>query len=132
MTTPMTTRLTDCNPSDDAINAMLPTRIYETHEAQISEATYLSLRAAREFLDTDPNLMSVHAFADLTCATLDDALDDAEYWREGSVVLIVYRHSGVFLRLVHEDNRQAEVEFTVRDAAGHPLLQASTQGEFVS
>ena len=132
MKTTTTILLEDGNPSDDAVNAMLPTRIYDAHQAQIPEHTYLSFKAARAFLDTDPNLESVHVLADMTCATLDDALDDAEYWKSGSEVLIVYRHSGVFLRLVHDDSRQAEVEFTVRDAAGHPLLQASTQGEVVS
>lgn len=117
-------QLTDCNASDDALSADLPNAIHDILPAVISSQTLAAIRAAQAVLDANPDFDAVALGSDMECPALDAALEQADCWRTGSENFLVQRYGGLFLRLNHKDNRQAEIEFNVSAHGNASLLRA--------
>lgn len=116
-------RLTDCNPSDDAIDADLPNAIHDILPADISSQTLAAIRAAQAALDANPDFDAITISSDMKCPALDAALEQADCWRSGSEDFLVQRYGGLYLRILHKHNRQAEIEFNVSADRGASLLR---------
>jgi len=117
-------RLTDCNASDDALAADLPNTIHDILPAVISRQTLAAIRAAQSALDANPDFDAITISSDMECPALDAALEQADCWRTGSEDFLVQRHGGLYLRILHKHNRQAEMEFNVSADGGASLLRA--------
>ena len=102
-----------CNASDDAWANDLQPAINDRHQATISQETYDAIAAARAALSLNPTWESIAVASDMECGTLKTALDESGSWRTGSEEFLVYQFPGLYLRILHKDNRQAEIEFEV-------------------
>lgn len=110
------------NASDDAAAADLPDEIDDHHAACISQETYDAILAAKQALETNPCWDSIAVTSGIECKPLQDALAAADMWRTGSEDFLVYRFGGLYLRLLHKDNRQADIEFEVVRPDGTSLI----------
>ncbi|WBT37694.1 hypothetical protein [Hyphomicrobium sp. DMF-1] len=111
-----------CNASDDAVTSDLPCEIDDSHEATISTETYEAIFAAKQAFQNNPHWDSTAITSDMKCKPLDDMLSAADMWRTGVETFHVYRFGGLYLRLLHKDNRQAEIEFEVVRPDGAALI----------
>ena len=116
-------RLINCNPSDDAEACGLPQSLTaRDHDADMSDALRDAIAAARVAMAGLPLIVSVHLDArGLISSSMEEGLNEADTWRDGTDCIIVYRRAGVFTRLTHDDNRQAEIEFEIVQPDGKPL-----------
>ena len=116
-------RYVNCNPSDDALACGLADwLVKQEHQGTMDDELQRTILIARRFMAATELVYAVHLSAlGLVCEEIDDALNNAELWRDGSEHVIVYRHAGVFTRFIHDDNRQAEVEFQILRQDGLPL-----------
>ncbi len=122
--TPLAVHITlfACNASDDAWANDLQPEIDATHRATISHETYNAIAAARTALGANPAWECIAVASDMDCQTLDTALEDSGSWRTGTEEFLIYRFPGLYLRLLHKDNRQAEIEFEVVRPDGSALV----------
>ena len=58
----------------------------------------------------------------MECQPLEAALDGSNQWRTDTEEFLVYRFGGLYLRLLHKDNRQADIEFEVVRPDGGALI----------
>lgn len=116
-------RFVNCNPSEDARACGLPDwLIQREHQGTMTEELCKAILIARRFMAATELVYAVQLSAmGLVSDDVEDALNNAELWRDGSEHIIVYRHAGVFTRVIHDDNRQAEVEFQILKQDGLPL-----------
>ena len=122
--------LTDCNPSFDARSEGVAERHYGPHAAAMTPELVGVLRRAYKTLDDIPEAecICLRPYG-LWTDGLNDLFHDNETWFRGSEYLIVYRKAGVFLRLTHDDNRQAEIEFTLTVPRKGPLTRELLERE---
>lgn len=134
MTTPTSNTIPivifSCNASDDAWACGIPTSIDDTQKASISRKTYDAIVKAKAALDTNPAWDCIAVSSDITCKALDDALSPSDLWRTGNETFLVFQFGGVYLRLLHKDNRQADIEFEVafQDGTSIPTRTGSIVG----
>ncbi len=112
-----------CNASDDAWANDLGPDIDASHPPTISKETFEAIVAARHALNTNPTWDCIAVASDVECKSLEDALDAAEMWHTGTEELLIYRFPGLYLRILHKDNRQAEIEFEVTRPDGTAVIQ---------
>lgn len=110
------------NASDDALTCNLPDEIDDQHNASISKETHDAIVAAKQALEANPGWDSIAVTSDMECKPLEEALDAADMWRTGSENFLVYRFGGLYLRLLHRNNRQADIEFEVVRPDGRPVI----------
>lgn len=116
-----------CNASDDAWACNIPASIEDRHEASISKETYDAIAKAKAALDANPAWDCVAVTSDMDCNPLDEAMETADFWRTGNETFLVYRFGGLYLRLLHKDNRQAEIEFEVTFQDGRSIPPTTAQ-----
>lgn len=106
------------NASDDALG-ILPLFDDEAEfKAVMPEGFLEKIYAARAFANEHGG--EVHLRDDgLECEALMEYMGEA--WSCGVDRFVVFPICGVFYRMTHDDNRQAEVEFEVSDSNGNPL-----------
>lgn len=126
MTTPNSTTVPivifGCNASDCADATGLPEDMDDRHNATISNETYNAIVKAKAALDANPAWECIAVSSDMDCGPLQQALDAADMWRTGTEEFLVYRFGGLYLRLLHKDNRQAEIEFEVTRPDGSSVV----------
>jgi hypothetical protein len=110
-----------CNASDDAWANDLAPALDAFHPASISQATYDAIVTARKALDANPTWECIAIASDMECKTLEEALDDAGLWHTGTEEFLICRFPGLYLRLLHKHNRQAEIEFEVAFEGGNSI-----------
>ena len=117
-----------CNASDDALANDLSPEVDAFHPATISKVTYEAIATARLALDNNPAWECISIASDMECKSLDDALNAADLWNTGTEEFLIYRFPGLYLRLLHKHNRQAEIEFevTFQDGMSIPPPSSST------
>lgn len=121
---PIAITLFACNASDDAWANDLQPEIDARHQATISKETYEAIAAARAALAANPSWECIAVSSDMTSEPLETALEESGSWRTGSEEFLVYQFPGIYLRILHKDNRQAEIEFEVVRPDGTAVIPA--------
>lgn len=127
-TTPrVAVRLSNANLTEHADDLVACGDAEERYKATISPATFTALQAAQAVLDTNPSFNAIHLSADIECRALDDAFNNADLWRTGNEEFLLFRHGGLYLRIVHLFNDAASIEFDVTRPDGKPLIAPASK-----